>query len=252
MRSLAGGPMPSASTSTSRGPLGDSAMSSSSALQRRVQAVGPAALLAPGVERLLARASHDDVVGGQEALLLVREQLVEGSARDAGEADHVRDGRGLVAALGDRLDHAAVEAGALVAGDLVAAHPARPVRQSAIQRCDLASCSTCPHARLPVRPNPTPALEFDLSPSFNKVDQNASTLQVVSTFNNKTSRTIPAVSPIGATVRQTMRFGSPGIGRWAWDSTNLNGRARWAEGGLRPASEETAPQAVSVSRRGPG
>ncbi len=110
-----------------------------------VQAVGPAALLGPGVERDLAGAGDDDVVGGQEALLLVGEQFVEGPARYACEPDHVRHCRGLIAPLGDGLDHPTVEARPLVAGDLVALHTARPVRQPAVERRDLAPCSTHPH-----------------------------------------------------------------------------------------------------------
>ncbi len=51
-----------------------------------VHAVGPAALAGPRFEHALARAGHDDVVGREEALLLVGELLVEGAPRDAREA----------------------------------------------------------------------------------------------------------------------------------------------------------------------
>ncbi len=110
-----------------------------------VQAVGPAALCLPGLEHPFAGVRHDDVVGAEEALFLVREQLVEGPPRDAGQADHVGDGRGLVATLRDGLDHAAVEAAALIAFDLVPAHTVRSVRKPAVERCDLVLCSTHPH-----------------------------------------------------------------------------------------------------------
>ena len=101
-------------------------------LAARVQPVGPAALSSPRVEHALARARDDDVVCGQEALLLVREELIERPARHAGQSNDVRHGRSLVAALGDRLDHPAVEARPLVAGHLIALHTARSVRQPTI------------------------------------------------------------------------------------------------------------------------
>ena len=57
--------------------------------------------------------AEQDVVGGEEAVLLAGEELVEGLARDAGDADHV-DHAGLrVAALGDDLDHRLEDAVAL-------------------------------------------------------------------------------------------------------------------------------------------
>ncbi len=99
-----------------------------------VQAVGPATFGGPGLEHELARAGDDDVVGREEALFLVGELLVEGSPRDARQPDHVRDGRAVVAALGDRLDHPAVEACALMSGDVLAIETVRPVRQSPVQR----------------------------------------------------------------------------------------------------------------------
>jgi hypothetical protein len=110
-----------------------------------VQAVGPPALGAPGVEHALAGAGHDDVVGGQEALFLVGEQLVERAPRDTREPDHVRHRRGLIAPLRNGLDHRTVETRPLVACDLVSTHTAGPVGQPAVQRCDLAPGSTHPH-----------------------------------------------------------------------------------------------------------
>ena len=127
-------------------PLGDSATSSSIALQRGVQAVGPAALRRPmrrsracGRGRRRCRRWRGSTLPCSRTAR--RRPVRETPAR----RDHVRDRRGLVAALGDRLDHRAVEARPLVAGDLVTVHTARPVWQPAVQRCDLAPCSTHPH-----------------------------------------------------------------------------------------------------------
>ena len=110
-----------------------------------VHAIGPAALARPGLEHPLAGARHDDVVGAEEALLLVGEELVEGTPRYSRQGDHVGHGGRAIAPLVDRLDHRAVEAGALVAGHLLAVHAVRSVRQPAVQRCLLGSSSVHPH-----------------------------------------------------------------------------------------------------------
>ena len=69
--------------------------------------------LGPGRARLRLEAprgvaeqvAEQHVVGGEEAVLLAREQLVERLSRHAGDADHVDHARLGVAALGDDLDH---------------------------------------------------------------------------------------------------------------------------------------------------
>ena len=134
IRSRAFGPTPSESTSTSRGPLGVPATSSSSALQAPCRRLAQPRSATHASSTTLARPRHDDVVGRQEARFLVGELLVEGAPRDAGQGDHVRDRRARVAALGDRLDHAPVHARALVARYVLARHPVGAVRQPAVDR----------------------------------------------------------------------------------------------------------------------
>ena len=89
-----------------------------------------------GPPDLLDVAADDQVEGGEEALFLVGELLVEGAARDAGQADHLLDAGALIAAAGDGLDHRSVDAGTLMEDDLVAAEPVGPVRQALVQRVD--------------------------------------------------------------------------------------------------------------------
>ncbi len=98
-----------------------------------VQAVRPAALPLPRLDREPARARSEHVVGGQEARLPAREQLVERAPRHTREGDHVGDGRVRVAASRHRLDHRAVDPRALVARHLLAPEGARPARQAAVE-----------------------------------------------------------------------------------------------------------------------
>ncbi len=76
----------------------------------------------------------DQVLGLQEAVLLVGEVLVEGAPRDAGQVD---DGgqRGLrVAVASDRLDHRALDPGPLVTLDLARIDPVGAGRQRMVER----------------------------------------------------------------------------------------------------------------------
>jgi len=63
----------------------------------------------PGRVEVRRDGGRDDrgglVVGGEQALLLVGELLVEARARDAGPADEIADGDARVAALGHQLGH---------------------------------------------------------------------------------------------------------------------------------------------------
>ena len=77
-------------------------------------------------------AMHDQVEGLQEAVFLVRELLVEGSARDACEADHVLDARVAVATRRDRLDHRPVHANPLVMGDARSRDAVGTLRQALV------------------------------------------------------------------------------------------------------------------------
>ena len=100
--------------------------------------------------------------GGQEALLLVLEVLVEGAARDAGELDQVGDLGRLVALLGDCRDHRPEEPLALAAVGLLArlaaagAHHSRPqlvasphgVRTIAAHHSRVCGCSSAPITNL--------------------------------------------------------------------------------------------------------
>ena len=75
---------------------------------------------------LLAEAPGAGVEGGQEAVVLVGEVLVEGGTGDARPFDHVLDVGRAVAEFGDRPQHADQEALALDRPDQVTGQPARP------------------------------------------------------------------------------------------------------------------------------
>ena len=81
----------------------------------------------------LGAAAGDQVEGRQEAFLLVREQLIEGTARDARQADDLPDARARVAVRGHGLDHRSVHARALVAHDLLVGETMGSVRQALVQ-----------------------------------------------------------------------------------------------------------------------
>src|SRR5206468_12790485 len=77
--------------------------------------------LGPGGSRLGFKApggvaeqvAEQHVVGGEKAVLLTGEELIERLAGDAGDADHVDDPRLGVTALGDYFDHPLEDAAAL-------------------------------------------------------------------------------------------------------------------------------------------
>ena len=84
------------------------------------------------VERLVDRGQQlvdAGVVGGQEALVLVGELLVERLARDAGALDHVRDRDPGVSLVGDRLHHRREHALALGLADHRPRRGVAPARQ---------------------------------------------------------------------------------------------------------------------------
>ena len=74
-------------------------------------------------------------VGGEEAVLLVAEGLVEGGPRDPGMTQRVGDGGAGVAALGDRPDHTVEQPGPLREQDHLpieaVAAPGQSARRSA-------------------------------------------------------------------------------------------------------------------------
>jgi hypothetical protein len=107
-----------------------------------VHAVGPAALRGPCIQHAHTGACDDDVVSGQEALFLAGEQLVEVMAGDTRQRGHMRNRRGLVAALRYRLDHGLVQPRALLARDFLVAHATGSMGSSAIRRCELSLRST--------------------------------------------------------------------------------------------------------------
>jgi hypothetical protein len=74
-------------------------------------------------------ASEPELVGGEEAVLLVAEQLVEGLARDAGVSDHARDLALGVAAFRGDLDHRRQDAAALRFGNHLPGEPVSPARK---------------------------------------------------------------------------------------------------------------------------
>ena len=82
----------------------------------------------------LDRSGGEQVEGCQKALLLVRELFVEGPAGDARESEHVLDACLFVAVLGNRLDHRPVDAGALIANDLVAGESVRTTGEAFVER----------------------------------------------------------------------------------------------------------------------
>ena len=116
-------------------------------MQRRARAGSAARKLEhradPGLDRLrpvlgllegggdpLAQLLHHRLVGGDEALVLAREVLVEGAAGDGGGAGDVGDRRARVAMLGDRLGDPGDQALALVMGDELARQAVAPRRQA--------------------------------------------------------------------------------------------------------------------------
>ncbi len=75
--------------------------------QPRRDALGPGrpGLRLEATRGVAEQVAEQDVVGGEEAVLLAGEELVEGLSRYAGDADHVDHARLRIAALGDDLDH---------------------------------------------------------------------------------------------------------------------------------------------------
>ena len=105
-RSSAAGPAPSASIRNARAKAGLAAI-----VSRYVSTARRAAASQSGAsvgQRAVDRGQqlvHAGVVGGQEALLLVGELLVEGLARHPGPLDDVGHHHPRVSLLGHRLDH---------------------------------------------------------------------------------------------------------------------------------------------------
>ena len=83
-------------------------------------ACGQSVLLLEGLGDPLAQFRHHRVVGGDEALVLAAEVLVEGAPGDGRVAGDVGDGCPRVAVLGNRLGEAGDQALALVVGDELA------------------------------------------------------------------------------------------------------------------------------------
>ena len=102
----------------------------------------PVLLGLEGVADALAQLLHDRVVGGDEALVLAAEVLVEGAPRDRRVAGDVGDRRAGVAVFGDRLGEAGDQPLALVVDDELArqAVPARgqagELRRVVVSRLD--------------------------------------------------------------------------------------------------------------------
>ena len=85
--------------------------------------LAPLLLTLGGGEDPAHRGADDDVVGGEETLFLAGEMFVEISLRDAGVVGQRRHGEGVVAVLGDELDHRLLQPAALVRGDVLAESP---------------------------------------------------------------------------------------------------------------------------------
>ena len=83
----------------------------------------------------------DHLVGGEEAVLLALEVLVEGAAGDLRRLGDLADRGRVVAVLGDRLDDAVEQPLALVLGDEGARQAVAPRRQAVLARGELLGCS---------------------------------------------------------------------------------------------------------------
>src|SRR5262249_12994868 len=78
----------------------------------------------------LDQSARGDVEGGEEAVLLVVEELVEGLPRDARPLDHVDDASLGIAELGDHVDGGGQDARSLLGGHLLAGEAVPSARQS--------------------------------------------------------------------------------------------------------------------------
>ncbi len=98
-------------------------------VEARDQALAEVVGLAVGLADPGADLVDDLVEGGEEALLLVFEMVVEGALGDAGQGDQFTQGRARVAIPRDRLDHRSLQPRLLVPGHLRRRHPAGAARQ---------------------------------------------------------------------------------------------------------------------------
>jgi hypothetical protein len=87
-----------------------------------------------GVADLQRHPPYDLVEGGEEAVLLVVEQFVEGGLGDAGQGDEVVQRRRGIAVAGHQLDHRRLEARPLVLGRLLRRDPPWPSFQPREER----------------------------------------------------------------------------------------------------------------------
>ncbi len=96
------------------------------------------------------RRPQEGIEGGEEAGLLVGEEVVEGTAGDAGDLAEIGDPGGHVAAFGGAGDHRAEEPFALVLGDLLGRRAGTRTQHPGPQQIRL-SPGRGDHSRVPIR-----------------------------------------------------------------------------------------------------
>src|SRR5689334_12126841 len=88
------------------------------ALECQLHALRPVRLICLGRDNSRTDALHDELVGAEKALRLALEVLIESLGRYSSQRRKPSQRHSLVALLADELDHRALDAGALVDGNL--------------------------------------------------------------------------------------------------------------------------------------